>query len=329
MSVEKANQTSDATALVFSEYSSGHETGSHPENQARLTALRQRLRQDGLLDRYPRYQATPVDIEHITSVHDESLVEIVEHLARRGGGFIDADTYVAPGSLDAALAAVGAAVRATDLVLSGDHPRAFSMARPPGHHAERKRQIGFCLFNSIAIATRHAIQKHGLERVAIIDWDVHHGNGTQDIFYASRDVLFCSVHQWPLFPGTGLEHEHGSGPGEGFTINVPLPAGCGDREYERVFDDLFAPAVTEFAPELIMISAGFDAHADDPLAMMALSDRGFARLARRVQSWADELCDGRLVLVLEGGYNLRALSDSVAAVLQSLEPTGQNERDDR
>lgn len=201
------------------------------------------------------------------------------------------------------------------------------MCRPPGHHAERRRQMGFCLLNSIAIAARHALETHGVQRIAIVDWDVHHGNGTQDIFYDSADVLFCSVHQWPLFPGTGFEHETGAGAGEGLTYNVRLPAGSGDRDYLATFDNIFAPAIAEFAPDLILVSAGFDAHHDDLLASMSVTSSGFGRLAARVQSWAEQLSDSRLALILEGGYNLQALCDSVVEVLNTIDSPEQNERD--
>jgi acetoin utilization deacetylase AcuC-like enzyme len=317
----------DSTALIFSDYSAGHDLPSHPENQSRLDAIEQRLRRDGYLERLPVHRADPVGEVLLAAVHDRSLLDLVQTLAGRGGGFIDGDTYVSSGSHEAGRAACGAAVKAVDLVQSGDHRRAFSMARPPGHHAERRRQLGFCLFNSIAVAAAYALREYQLERIAIVDWDVHHGNGTQDVFYESDEVLFCSVHQWPLFPGTGLENERGSGPGDGLTINRPLPPGCGVREYEAVFNDDFEPAIDSFGPDLLMVSAGFDAHQDDPLAMMSLTDKDFARLAQRVCSWADRLCDGRLVLCLEGGYNLRALSDSVVAVLDVLMSSSQSERD--
>lgn len=317
---------SQSTALIFSEYSAGHETGGHPENQSRLTALDHRLRRDGILDQRAIYQAEPVERTLVESVHVPGMIDATQALAERGGGAIDADTWVAPGSYQAALAAAGSAVTAVDLVMTGEHPRAFSMCRPPGHHAERARQMGFCLFNSIAIATRHALDSYNIERVAVIDWDVHHGNGTQDIFYESADVLFCSVHQWPLFPGTGLEHENGAGDGEGLTVNVPLAAGARDSDYLTVFDETFAPIVAGFAPDLILVSAGFDAHEDDLLASMSLSSKGFGRLASRVQSWADELTGGRFALILEGGYNLQALADSVVEVLNTIDAEHHPER---
>ncbi len=316
----------DTTALVFSEYSSGHDTGSHPENQARLNAIRQRLKKDNLLNDRMVYYAEPVDPEIVATVHSPELVDQVRAISADGGGAIDADTIVAPGTWEAALASVGAGIKAVDLVRSGKHNRVFTLTRPPGHHAERFRQMGFCLFNNVAIAATQAMTVHGLNRIAIVDWDVHHGNGTQDIFYVSDRVLFCSVHQWPLFPGSGLENEMGSGDGEGYTLNVPLPAGSDDIDYLSVFDEILAPAVRAFQPELILVSAGFDAHRDDPLAMMAVSDAGFRRMATRVRDWANELTDGQLVLMLEGGYNLRALSESVAAVLEGLDRPAPSER---
>jgi acetoin utilization deacetylase AcuC-like enzyme len=309
----------ERTALVFSDYSAGHETGSHPENETRIQAIRQRLQSEMLLADRPVYSAEPVAPEVPCIVHHESVVERVQTMVASGGGMIDGDTIVSPGSLDAGLAAVGAAIRATDLVLSGEHRRAFAIARPPGHHAERSRQMGFCLFNSIAIAAASALQTFGLDRIAILDWDVHHGNGTQDIFYESNHVFFCSMHQWPLFPGSGLEHERGTGSGEGFTLNLPLPAGTGDNDYLSIIDNVVAPAFRDFQPELIMVSAGFDAHIDDPLSMMAVSETGFGAIAHKVGILANELTNGQLVLVLEGGYNLRALSDSLVAVLRGLD----------
>jgi acetoin utilization deacetylase AcuC-like enzyme len=316
----------DTTALVFSEYSSGHETGSHPENQSRLEAIEQHLRQRGMLDERPVYFAEPVSEELIAAVHDPGLIELVRELSSRGGGAVDLDTFVAAGSYQAALASAGATLQATDLVLAGNHQRAFSLARPPGHHAERFRQMGFCLFINVAIAASHALESHGLERVAIVDWDVHHGNGTQDIFYESSNVLLCSVHNWPLLPGTGLGEERGIGDGEGFTLNVPLPAGSVDSDYLSVFDHVIGPAVKSFRPELILVSAGFDAHHDDPLAMMSVTAQGFREMTGRIVDWADELTGGQLVLSLEGGYNLRALAESVVSVIEVLDTTAPSER---
>jgi acetoin utilization deacetylase AcuC-like enzyme len=316
----------NSTALVFSEYSAGHDTGSHPENQSRLDAIQQRLSRESMLENRPLYYAEPVEPDIPKQVHDAWIVDRVQEMAEAGGGAIDGDTWVAPGSWLAALAAVGAAVQSVNLVLSGEQRRVFAMARPPGHHAERSRQIGFCLFNNIAIAAHQALQYEGIDRVAILDWDVHHGNGTQDIFYRSSNVFFCSIHQWPLFPGSGLEYETGEGEGAGFTLNLPLPAGAGDAAYLSLFDDVIIPRLRAYQPDLILVSAGFDAHRDDPLAMMAVSEHGFRRMTQRVRELAEELTDGQLVVILEGGYNLRALSESVAAVLGELDTITQSER---
>lgn len=316
----------EQTALVFSDYSARHNTGSHPENQSRLDAIQQRLRQNRMLEGRPVYQGKLADPDQVVAVHDPDMVEETRAIAEQGGGAIDGDTFVTPGSWEAALASAGAGIQAVDLALSGTHRRVFSMTRPPGHHAERSRQMGFCLFNNIAIAAEHAVRRYGLRRAAIVDWDVHHGNGTQDIFYDSSTVLFSSIHQWPLFPGSGLEHETGSGDGVGYTLNIPLTAGCGDADYLGVIDDVVAPALRSFHPGLILVSAGFDAHLDDPLATMAVSSAGFRQMAKRVRELADDLTDGQLVLLLEGGYNLRALSDSVVEVLNGLDGPAPDER---
>jgi acetoin utilization deacetylase AcuC-like enzyme len=307
------------TALVYSPIYLDHDTGSHPENAQRLIAILAHLDREGLLEGRRIFEPEAVPFEALAAVHDPALIEQVLEAAEAGGRWLDADTYVSPGSYEAAAYAAGGALLAVDAVLHDDPRRVFVLSRPPGHHATRERAMGFCLFNGIAAAAQYALDRHGLERVAIVDWDVHHGNGTQDIFYTSGRVLYVSLHQWPLYPGTGRREETGQGPGRGATLNLPLPPGADDRAYLEAFDREVAPRVREFAPQLLFVSAGYDAHRDDPLAMMRLTEDGFAELTRRVKQLATEHCQGRLVLVLEGGYHPDALARSVAATLRALD----------
>jgi acetoin utilization deacetylase AcuC-like enzyme len=230
---------------------------------------------------------------------------------------LDPDTAMSPHSYRAAVRAAGAAIGAVERVLQGQDRNAFALVRPPGHHAEPDRAMGFCLFNNAALAAEAALHR-GAQRVLVLDWDVHHGNGTQDCFYGRRDVLYQSVHQWPLYPGTGATHERGAGPGEGFTVNCPMPPGQGNAEYGAVFHEVFLPVGLAYAPDLIVVSAGFDAHALDPLANMQLTEQGFAAMCSAVRSLAEETCQGKLVLLLEGGYCLEALAESTHACLEVL-----------
>jgi acetoin utilization deacetylase AcuC-like enzyme len=230
---------------------------------------------------------------------------------------LDPDTSMSPGSYEAAVLAAGAAVGAVKQVWRGQAENAFAMVRPPGHHAEQAQAMGFCLFNNAAIAAQ-AARRLGAERVMIVDWDVHHGNGTQHLFERRSDVLCASCHQFPFYPGTGAPNEVGLGDGAGFTINCGLPAGLGDADYGAVFNDLFVPAGVSFKPDLIIVSAGFDAHARDPLAEMIVTERGFAAMCTAVKQLAEESCGGKLVLLLEGGYDLDALAGSVRACLEVL-----------
>lgn len=307
------------TALLISDQFQLHATGRHPENAGRLVAVHQHLAECGMLDERPVLEPAPATAEDVALVHEPRYIAMVEHLATSGGGQLDTDTIVSPRSYQVALLAAGSAITAVDLVLDQGVHRAFALSRPPGHHALRNRGMGFCLFNSIVIAAQHAIERRGLRRVAIIDWDVHHGNGTQAIFYETDQVFYTSVHQSPLFPGTGSADETGAGPGSGYTLNVALPPGSDDERYLWVLDELIGTRVAAFQPELILVSAGFDAHRDDPLANMAVTEDGFFAIASRMRSWADTLTDGRLVLLLEGGYNQRALALSVAATIHGLD----------
>jgi acetoin utilization deacetylase AcuC-like enzyme len=306
-----------ATDTRFLDHQPG---GGHPESPARLAAILGELGRrpvEGTVMHRPR-PATSAEIE---AVHSHAYVQRMAALAGTAIR-LDPDTSMSPGSYDAAVLAAGAAVGAVEEVWSGRAENAFALVRPPGHHAERGGAMGFCLFNNIAIAAEAALRL-GAQRVMILDWDVHHGNGTQHTFQSRRDVLFLSSHQFPFYPGTGAPDEIGIGDGAGFTINCALGAGQGDAEYGAVFNDLFLPAGDAFRPDLILVSAGFDAHARDPLAEMRVTERGFAAMCSAVKDLADARCAGKLVLVLEGGYDLVGLPDSVRACLEVL--TGRKE----
>jgi acetoin utilization deacetylase AcuC-like enzyme len=284
----------------------------HPERVSRgevLLSVAADLRVAGAEVVEPR-RATD---EELLAVHDGDYLTLLRETAGRAVA-LDADTFTSPDSYEVARLAAGAATAAVDTVLEGDAgTRAFALVRPPGHHAERGRAMGFCLFNNGAVAAAHA-RARGLSRVAIVDYDVHHGNGTQHTFYDDSHVLFVSSHQFPYYPGTGAAGETGAGAGTGFTVNLPLAAGATDADYERVFGEVAFPVLRQFSPELILISAGFDAHADDPLGGMRLTAGAFVRLTSSIVAIADECCAGRVVAFTEGGYDLKALADCTRAV---------------
>ena len=297
-----------------------HQTGlTHPERPERLRAITDRLRECGLLQDLSPIEPRPAEISWIEQIHSPGYVTRVAESCRRGRAIIDSmDTGISSLSYDVSLLAAGGALAAADAVMEGRVREAFCAVRPPGHHALREVAMGFCLFNNIAVAARYLQRCHGLARVLIVDWDVHHGNGTQDAFYDDPTVFFFSIHQYPFYPGTGSRAEAGEGRGAGFTLNAPMQAGCGDDEYLRVFEQILAPRVRDFRPEFILVSAGFDAHREDPLGGMSLTERGYARLTQTVRSWAEELCGGRLISMLEGGYDLDALARSVESHLAAL-----------
>jgi len=263
-------------------------------------------------------EVQPVEVAYVEAVHPVAQVRRVAALAESGGGWIDPDTFVVPASYDASLYAAGAALQATADVLSGAEDNGFVLMRPPGHHATNGRSMGFCLFNSAAIATEWAIREAGAQRVAILDIDVHHGNGTQDIFYDRPDVLYLSTHQYPYYPGTGRVDDTGLNDGLGTTINVPLMGGCGDETYLDVTARVIAPSVRRFRPDLILVSLGFDAHWVDPLAQMRLSTPGYGEILRQIYELAQELCNGHLVFLLEGGYDLKAVEEGTQAAASIL-----------
>jgi len=293
-----------------------HETGSrHPEHPDRLRAIRR-----GLARQYGVEYAAPADADlaAVEAVHDPEYLADVREFCAAGGGSWDADTVACEATWDAALASAGCAVWAAERALSGASGRdtPFSLGRPPGHHAEYDTAMGFCFVNNVAVAAQSALET--VERVAVFDWDVHHGNGTQMLFEDRGDVLYGSIHQEGLFPGTGALEETGSGDGEGATVNLPLPAGGGDAAYRAAFDDLFAPAIERFDPGLVLVSAGFDPHERDPIARMRLSTEGFGLLTARLESLTESV-DAGLGFVLEGGYGLESLADGVTMVNETFE----------
>jgi acetoin utilization deacetylase AcuC-like enzyme len=305
------------TSFVYHPAYLKHDTGSfHPESPDRLLAIEARIKKSGIYDHLVSMDLPPhprPDLEQwIESVHPLTHIRrIRENIPSAGQIHLDPDTPLSPHSYQAAQLAVEGALAAADSVMSGEIDNAFCALRPPGHHAESNRAMGFCLFNNVAVCARYLQKQYDLQKIAIIDWDVHHGNGTQQIFYNDPTVLYFSVHQFPLYPGTGAEREVGTGAGEGYTINCPLPPGRGDDHYVGVFEKTLVPALKAFTPDFILISAGFDAHRDDPLAGMQVTDAGFGEFTRIVKSCADALCHGRMVSCLEGGYNLGALARSV------------------
>ena len=304
--------------IVYDERYLAHDAPGHPERAARLVAAREALTEAGLWERLTPIPARPADDADLARVHSPEHVERVRRTAGAGGiVWFDADTYACPASAEAAQVAAGGVCAAVDAVMDGGVSSAFCAVRPPGHHALRDRAMGFCLFNNVAVAARYARGVCGVGRVLIIDWDVHHGNGTQAIFYGDGDVMYVSTHQWPFYPGTGAAGDAGEGTGEGTTLNYPLSCGEGDEEFLAALDDGLA-AAGEFEPQFTFISAGFDGHRDDPLAGLRLTEEAYAEATRRIRRLADRTAGGRVVSVLEGGYDLDALGRSVAAHVAAL-----------
>ena len=296
-----------------------HEMPGHPEHPGRIQAIWRELDESGVAVRMKRIEPDMIDDEQILAVHTPGYLETLTEISQRTSGVLfDSDTYAFPGSPDIARLSAGGVVRAVDEVLNGNADNGLAVVRPPGHHALPQRGMGFCLLGNIAIAACRALNAHGLERVLIVDYDVHHGNGTQDMFYDDARVLFISTHQSPYYPGSGGVEEVGTGQGRGFTVNIALPAGCGDQNYARVYEEIVWPVAQRFAPQLILVSAGFDVHWVDPLASMVLSLVGYAHLNRQLMRMAEQLCDGRIVFITEGGYDLDALAHGVRNIAHAL-----------
>jgi acetoin utilization deacetylase AcuC-like enzyme len=306
------------TAYLYDPFNLRHSREGHPENYRRLEKSWALLKSDGILDRMVGVPSSAAPLDAVLKVHTPRYLERLEMSQLMGGGHLDADTYLTADSYQAALLAAGGVLNMVDAVLYGQADNGFALVRPPGHHALAHTGMGFCLLANAAIAARWAQERHGVNRVLIVDFDVHHGNGTQEILWSDPSVLFFSTHQYPFYPGTGAADEVGDELGHGATLNVPLPAYVGDKGYLEIFRRVLAPAARRFRPQLILLSAGFDAHWLDPLASMQLSIPGYAALVQEMMALADELCHGRLVTVLEGGYNLDVLAHSILTTYRVL-----------
>ncbi|HET9530045.1 MAG TPA: histone deacetylase [Blastocatellia bacterium] len=307
------------TALIYDPAYLNHETGHHPENSARLQAILEALEADrSLCDSLKKVPPREATDEDILRCHSGRLIEHISSLCERGVPFIDLDTVISRESYDVARLAAGAAVTGVDEVFSGQTDNVFAFVRPPGHHATADRAMGFCLFNNAAIGARYAQARYGAERVLIIDWDVHHGNGTQDIFYKDPTVFYLSTHQYPYYPGTGAANETGDGRGEGTTLNIPLPQGTPAREHRAAFREALSAIERDFPPDLIIISAGFDSRRGDPLGGLMLEDSDFAEMTKEVLDMAYRHAQGRVVSILEGGYNLHTLGETVRTHVAAL-----------
>lgn len=306
------------TGIVYDDMYLLHETGMHPEKKERLKSIMSYLEKRDVLKKLEKVEPRKAKVEEIEYAHNRDYIEQIESYCAKGYNAIDMDTFISANSYEAALLAAGGSMAAVDKVMKDELDHVFCFVRPPGHHAEPSQGMGFCLFNNAAIAAYHAMKEYDIERVLIFDWDVHHGNGTQLIFYHDPRVLYSSVHQSPAFPGTGAADEIGAGKGEGYTVNVPLSGGFGDNDYELILRELLVPLCDEYKPQLIIVSAGQDAHENDPLAGMALSSHGYGMMAGIMKEIADKYCDGKIVLLLEGGYNVNALAESVFCALDTL-----------
>jgi len=305
------------TGLVYDEIFLRHDHPDHPERKERLIAVINRVERDGLLKEVELIKPRRATVEEVSLNHDPTYVQEIRDFCVSGGGFLDPDTYATEESYEVALRAVGGVLEGIDRLLRGEVEAVFCAVRPPGHHAERSKAMGFCLFNNVAIGAHYLRKVKGVGKVLIVDFDAHHGNGTQRSFYQDDGVFFFSTHQYPFYPGTGGPQERGVGKGEGFTLNVPMPAGAGDEDYGRVYGELLPKLADDFSPEFILVSAGYDLHADDPLTYLNVSTGGVRGVVRNILRIAQHR--GVPVLFsLEGGYNLKALGESVSVTVEEM-----------
>lgn len=308
-------------ALIYSPKYLNHETGNFPERPQRLTAAMRGIKESGILggDRIVFVEPRYADIEDLQLAHEREYIEMVKRVCESGGGLINKETPASRESFNVARLAAGGAIEAVDRVLSGDFKSSFVLARPPGHHAEPNRSMGFCIFNNAAIAAKHLIERRGIKRVLILDIDAHHGNGTQKIFYDTSKVLYISIHEDPSdFPKTGFIWEVGVKDGVGYTVNIPLPYGTGDPSYWKAFKEIVLPIIEQYGPNFILISAGYDGYYRDTISELSLSAYIYLKIFQEVISAAERLCDGKITAILEGGYNLRFLRKIVAASLSMM-----------
>ena len=307
------------TGIVQDERYMNHQMGAyHPESPRRLEVIYAMLKDGDMQGNYKDVPVRRAESEELLWIHSPDYVQRLASTEGKEYTYLDPDTQTSPGSYEAALLAAGGLCEAISLVHSGELDNAFALVRPPGHHAERAQAMGFCLFNNVAIGARYAQEHLKLNRILVVDWDLHHGNGTQHSFEEDASILYFSTHQYPYYPGTGSLTEVGKGKGEGFTLNVPLSMGYGDGEYVGIFEKILRPVTLEFNPDMILVSAGFDIYMEDPLGGMNVTPEGFAGLTRSIMQMAKECCGGKVVITLEGGYNLQGLRDSVKAVLKEL-----------
>ncbi len=307
------------TILIYDDIFLQHDTGiGHPENARRLENTLKHLKESGLWHQLRVEKPRAASVEEIGLIHPPAYIEAVKQIADAGGGWLDGDTAISRASFDAAIHAAGAPLTAIDLIMKGEAENAFCLVRPPGHHATPSRGMGFCLFNNVAIAARYVQSKYHLEKILIVDWDVHHGNGTQDAFYNDPTVLYFSLHRYPFYPGSGRKEEEGRGKGMGFNINAPLPADTTPERYIEIFTDVMEQRVSQFVPEFIIISAGFDIYKKDPIGGLNLEIKDFEILTEIAMNSAGRHCKGRIVSCLEGGYHLSDLPSCIEAHLKAL-----------